>query len=29
LQAARLRVEELLPDGSTVLADDEEEDEDA
>jgi len=29
LQAARLRVEELLPDGSTALADDEEEDEDA
>ena len=29
LQAARLRVEELLPDGSTVLTDDEEEDEDA
>lgn len=29
LQAARLRVEELLPDGSTELADDEEEDEDA
>ena len=29
LQAARLRVEELLPDGSTALSDDEEEDEDA
>ncbi len=29
LQAARLRVEELLPDGSTALTDDEEEDEDA
>ena len=29
LQAARLRVEELLPDGSTALVDDEEEDEDA
>jgi len=29
LQAARLRVEELLPDGSTALIDDEEEDEDA
>ena len=29
LKAARLRVEELLPDGSTVLTDDEEEDEDA
>ena len=29
LQAARLRVEELLPDGSTSLIDDEEEDEDA
>ncbi|RLT22048.1 MAG: exodeoxyribonuclease VII small subunit [Candidatus Aquidulcis sp.] len=29
LQAARLRVEELLPDDSTALIDDEEEDEDA
>jgi len=29
LEAARLRVEELLPDGSTSLIDDEEEDEDA
>jgi exodeoxyribonuclease VII small subunit len=29
LQAARLRVEELLPDGSTALNDDDEEDEDA
>jgi exodeoxyribonuclease VII small subunit len=29
LQAARLRVEELLPDGTTALTDDEEEDEDA
>jgi hypothetical protein len=29
MQAARLRVEELLPDGSTALTDDEEEDEDA
>jgi exodeoxyribonuclease VII small subunit len=29
LQAARLRVEELLPDGSTTLTDDDEEDEDA
>ena len=29
LQAARLRVEELLPDGSTALIDDDEEDEDA
>ena len=29
LQAARPRVEELLPDGSTALTDDEEEDEDA
>jgi exodeoxyribonuclease VII small subunit len=29
LKAARLRVEELLPDGSTALSDDEEEDEDA
>lgn len=29
LKAARLRVEELLPDGSTTLTDDEEEDEDA
>jgi exodeoxyribonuclease VII small subunit len=29
LQAARLRVEELLPDGSTTLVDDDEEDEDA
>ncbi len=29
LKAARLRVEELLPDGSTALTDDEEEDEDA
>jgi exodeoxyribonuclease VII small subunit len=29
LQAARLRVEELLPDGSMALTDDEEEDEDA
>jgi len=29
LHAARLRVEELLPDGSTSLIDDEEEDEDA
>ncbi len=29
LAAARLRVEELLPDGSTVLVDDDEEDEDA
>ena len=28
-QGARLRVEELLPDGSTVLVDDDEEDEDA
>ncbi|NBP82909.1 exodeoxyribonuclease VII small subunit [bacterium] len=29
LKAARLRVEELLPDGSTALSDDEVEDEDA
>lgn len=29
LESARLRVEALLPDGSTELADDEEEDEDA
>ena len=29
LKAARLRVEELLPNGSTALTDDEEEDEDA
>ena len=29
LHAARLRVEELLPDGSTALIDDDEEDEDA
>ncbi len=29
LKAAQLRVEELLPDGSTTLIDDEEEDEDA
>lgn len=29
LKSARLRVEELLPDGTTALTDDEEEDEDA